>query len=206
MKIPAILITCLMLTFNVSISHAEQDNAPAADATVTSPTPSIYKHVDADGNVSYSDSPPNAAAETLEMEPLGTISMPKPAKFTPTKATAAPIKYESIAITSPAADTTYQNLSEPIQVSAQLSPSLQSGHTLALMMDGRVLSNSLATQVENLERGSHVFTAQVQDANGRVLISSAPVTVQVHRNSIINNQQAKPDAPKPSLLKRLLTP
>lgn len=198
----ATLISSTLLMIVASLSYADPvkpsssiADAPSANAPSVAATPSIYKHVDADGNISYSDTPPDPAAKTLEMEPLGTISMPKPAKFVPTQATAAPIKYESLSLTSPSNNSTYQNLSEPVQVSVQLLPGLQSNHTLTLLMDGRVLtSDSLTTQVENLERGSHVFTAQVQDASGKVLITSAPVTIHVHRNSILNNRQSKPDA------------
>jgi hypothetical protein len=186
------LVTLIISMMTVSLSHAApiSQTASVPDTQPVTPTPSIYKQVDADGNISYSDTPPNAAAETLEMEPLGIISMPKPVPFAPTKATAAPVSYERLSITSPSHDSTYQNLSEPVRVSAQLAPSLQKGHTLTLLMDGRVLTNSGSeTQVENIERGSHVFSAQVQDANGKVLITSQPVTIHVHRTSVINQKK-----------------
>ncbi len=208
MKKRTTLIISIMLTLTVSISNADPVSAPnASSMPEVSATPAIYKHVDTQGNISYSDTPPNSAAERLELEPLDTISISKAAKSTPAKATTAPFAYQKITITSPASGSTFQNLNEPIQVSAQVSPSLQNEHLMELLMDGHALTvNGLSAQVENIERGSHIFTAQVRDAVGKVLITSSPVTIYVHRYTINNNAKNKTTSQKPSIIKPISKP
>ncbi len=198
----------LTLTLTVSISDAAPTSAPIATRGPTiAATPGIYKHVDAQGNISYSDTPPNAAAETLELEPLGTITMPKAAKYAPAEATAAPFAYQSITITSPANGRTFQNLNEPLLVSAQVSPPLENEHIMELLMDGRALTvNGLVAQVENIERGSHIFTAQVRDAVGKVLITSSPVTIYAQRYTINSNTKKNTIPQKPSIQKPISKP
>jgi hypothetical protein len=119
-------------------------------------------------------------------------------------ATAKPVAYQKISITNPIDGTTYQNLSAAITVSAQTEPSLQRGHNLQLFMNGSPLpGNGYSAQVSALDRGTHVFSAQVSDANGKVLITSPAVSIHVHRSSI-NKSTEKPEAKKPGVLDRLL--
>lgn len=179
----AIILNGLLIA---GLSAAASTPTPdAATPLLQATPPAIYKHVDGQGNVSYSDTPADKQAELMELDQLETLTLPKTKSFPSSKPSSPPFKYQLINITSPTNDTHYQNLSEPIQINAEVQPHLQPGHSLNLLLDGNIIEGSgLSRQITLLERGTHTLKAEVRDANQQVLISSAPITVYVHRSKL----------------------
>jgi hypothetical protein len=151
----------------------------------------IYKKVDKDGAVTFSDQP-QADAEKIKIEavnvqphhkalPSGSLSEKK--KFA----------YASLVITSPENDSTLRNSGETV-VSATLTPSLRSDHKVEILDNGKLLQPAgrvLTLSLSNLDRGTHSFVFRVIDTKGNTLISSGPVNLHIHRNFI------KPASPPP---------
>lgn len=148
----------------------------------------IYKTTDEQGNVSYSDMPPDGStAETVELQQLNTTppppEMPKPAPEPPAAET---VEY-AVAIVAPAPETTIPRGPGNFSVSASLSPPLEAGARLQLLLDGEPrgepqTGNSWA--LTNVFRGAHDLTVAVIDESGKQLAVSEPVRVYVHRPSV----------------------
>ena len=159
----------------------------------------VYKWVEPDGTVHYSDTP-QPGAEEVHVPPPQTYT---PAPYTPItsrpEAPAAPAEYSQMAITAPEAEANLWDNTGAIPVSFSLEPALKTerGHQLVVLLDGQAQARikGTSTTLENVERGSHTLQGQVTDATGNVLISSPAITVHLHRQSVFGPNRARPPAP-----------
>ncbi len=155
----------------------------------------LYRSVDADGNVIFTDVPPSQDAQPLELPPVNVmepVKVPPPAP--PTRAPAAAAIAYSLAIVQPLPDTTIRDNRGALTVVVALQPGLQAGHQLTISVDGRPLARGADTRVtlSGIERGSHRLTASVTDQGGNPVITSAPVTVHVKRTSTLHPRPTAP--------------
>ncbi len=152
-----------------------------------------YKWVDEDGVVHYSDRP-REGAELIELPKSSTRPAPRPARRstvsqpTPaatTEAEQAVFKYESITISSPAAEETLWNIESVLNVSLSIKPGLRSGHQIRVYFDGepRMVSGS-SFQLEEVYRGIHNLQAEIVDESGKLMIRSRTNRFYVQQNAI----------------------
>lgn len=150
----------------------------------------MYKWVDEEGNISYSDQPPYKGAEQLDTPPLATMPATKiPKKNKPSAATEEAEKetvYTALKITSPQDDMTIRNNAGNFSISVSITPSLNTaqGHTISLSMDAKVIkgrSSSTSFNLTNIDRGTHKFKVSVLDKKGKSLFKSKPITVHLFR-------------------------
>jgi hypothetical protein len=156
----------------------------------------IYKTVDEDGNVSYSDMPKvDGASEKVEVKHINTT--PPPPMTAPRKGQQAAEKepatvaYEPT-ITAPANETTIPMGPGNFSVSAKVEPPLEPGATLQLYVDGDpegVPQESTNWSLTNVFRGAHVLEVAVMDMNGEELARSPAVRVYVLRPSVNNKNR-----------------
>lgn len=144
----------------------------------------LYKSVDENGNIVYSDVPPDDTAEPVELPPLNVIEA---VKVTPPPSAPAdpalPLTY-SIQITQPQNEQTFRNTRE-FPVSVSIDPPLQEGHQVAISLDGvvRARGSELSAVVTDVDRGEHRVTAAVVDASGKPIITAPAVVVFVQQAS-----------------------
>lgn len=150
----------------------------------------VYKKVDKDGNIVFSDTPMEDAEE-LDVPPVPTLKLDTTPKFKPAKKEKTEdFAYTSLAITSPVKDETFVNNQGTVTVSVQVAPKLRKGDQVQLLLNGVKRagpSASTSFALSNLDRGSYSAEAQVIDAKGNVLISSATVPFHIKRNFIRAN-------------------
>ena len=142
----------------------------------------IYKTVDENGNVSFSDQPSAQSSEVEISTPnIAQAAQPRPAKQADN--TAPEQGYQSLEITRPSNETMIPNGLVPLNVLAKISPSLQPGHQLQLTINGSVHSTSSNGnfRVESLQRGQHKLQVTVIDDSGQPLKTSAIVSVFARR-------------------------
>jgi hypothetical protein len=148
----------------------------------------IYKHVDEDGKITFTDKPPPNATP-VEIKPVNTTPPPSPRAYP--KATpksdddAASIDY-TVSISSPANETIVAPGPGNFSVYASLEPGLSSAHTLQLLIDGSPhgeTQRSTSWALTNIFRGEHNLEVAVLDAKGKQLIKSDGITVFVFRPS-----------------------
>ena len=155
----------------------------------------MYKWVDADGNVTYSDRPePGASASKEDVteitiprvntaDAVDTSVLTESTSSRPDQKASA-----SISITSPQNDEAIRqnegNMSISVAVKAQADD-----HIIAIYIDGNEVSRGSATSValQNVDRGTHIITADLVSPQGKVIKSAAPVTFHLLRYSARNS-------------------
>ena len=157
----------------------------------------VYRYVDEDGNVIFSDTP-REGAEAIELGETTIVPALKPQRqwsntYPDTQAAAVP--YENIAIASPPNGETLRDV-QLVTVSVALSPGLQTsfGHEVQLYVDGAPFGQpGEATQfvLEDVERGAHELQAAVFNRSGRELKRSSASVFFLHKHSIVNPAQAR---------------
>ena len=166
----------------------------------------VYRWVDSDGVVHFSDRP-TEGAERVELQEPQTISPPA----TRTRRSRADSgeegesadtdRYRTLEIVSPGQEEVLWNIEGQLDVSMRLQPRLQAGDRVSLFLDDQEVAmspRSLQAQLNDVGRGVHVLRAEVRDVGGTVLIRSQPRTFVVQQTSILNpNNPANAPVPTP---------
>ena len=154
----------------------------------------IYKVVDANGNITYTDQPePEAQLAPLALPAVNKISAAEPGPAGINQ----PLNAEQLApppvfagytqayILSPEHDQIIPNQQRNIIIQLSLQPQLQPGHRVQFLRNGQPQGapvGATAYQLEDLERGSHQINAQIQTAQGKIILALKPVTIHVQRH------------------------
>ncbi|MEE4662294.1 MAG: DUF4124 domain-containing protein [Halieaceae bacterium] len=168
----------------------------------------IYRWVDEQGLVHYSDVPQDGA-ETVVLQPPATYSAPRPA--TTPSGSRQPVTddeqdgYEGLTIVSPGAEETIWNTAGVIKVAVSPTPALLEGHSVNIYLNGQLIAEkaptSLSAELTEVPRGEHTVTAEILDANGRVLMSAQPITF-FYRQTLIPNINTPRIRPSPAVRPR----
>jgi Domain of unknown function (DUF4124) len=157
-----------------------------APALADNGTTTVYKWVDAQGIVHYSDQPhPNA--QKLEVRGAQTFSaMPAPqgpAAAVPTQPSGP--AYQSCSISQPADQQMLMNVYNTTAV-VQTSPGLRAGDQIHLFVDGKQIQGSSTSFTFPVFRGQHSVQAVIEDSTGQIVCETSSVTFFVHQPSIKN--------------------
>ena len=144
----------------------------------------LYRWVDANGVVHYSDTPV-LGAEKMEIAATRARATPPKAldDADPVSRPIAGVQYTRLAIISPDDGATYSNI-QSLVVQASLEPALAANHLLYFVVDGQQQPPSGLAASIAVVRGEHTVVATVVDENNQTLFTSAPVTFSVHNTSI----------------------
>lgn len=152
----------------------------------------LYKGLDDEGNVVYSDKPFNNS-EQFTPPSLTIVDAPKvpPKEEVKEESEEAEFKYTRFSITAPKNDEVIWN-NPQLMVSLKVAPSLNvaAGHTTWLLMDGKPLvkkSRSLLLQIGRADRGEHKLQAQIRDKKGKIIKRTKTITVHI-KNSVVQRQ------------------
>ncbi len=143
----------------------------------------VYKWVDANGKVHYSDRPATGA-EPIPV-PLRKPSQPEAASATPIAASPGP--YAQFEVLSPENNATLHDAEGKAQIGLVLEPPLMGGHRLQLLLDGRpVTGDAPGTQlmVQGLPFGSHELQAQILDAGGTLIATSSTIRFHLRKPEV----------------------
>ncbi|MBT1445261.1 DUF4124 domain-containing protein [Shewanella sp. JM162201] len=155
----------------------------------------VYKWVDKDGNVHFSDKPhPNAEVVELQESSANQISMDKPLGTLPVVKKAEAIEYQ-INILAPDKDATIRSNEGKFSVMAEVLPERPANSLWVLRLDGKVWGDPLELplfDLDNIDRGEHSIEVQLIARNGKVIASSEPRTVFLHRTSVLQQPKAVP--------------
>lgn len=154
------LIYLLLLTFTVCV-NAE----------------TVYKTVDKEGNIIFTDKP-SADSEEIKLQELQTIKNPNPAKYKEqgrAKDKSKALSYTSFTVISPENGSGLRSNNGSVNISLKLEPALQGGHKIIIALDGEEISNgsSSSASVQNLDRGMHSISASIIDGNGNKVSSTS---------------------------------
>ncbi|MFQ5642073.1 MAG: DUF4124 domain-containing protein [Thiogranum sp.] len=161
----------------------------------------VYKSVDAQGNVVYTDEP-TGNGKPVDLPPLSTIPPPKYTLSKPSVQSDTPdAGYKQLSIASPTADETLRDNTGAVPVSAAIEPALNvtAGHLFQFYLDGQTQGEPTASArivLANVDRGTHNVSVAVIDAEGKEVMRSDPVPFHLHRQSI--NFPRGPGVPSPA--------
>ena len=149
----------------------------------------VYKRVNPDGSVEYSDQPIEGA-EVMQVPKGSTFTMPEGipsrAASTDTKPEETKVVYDSLEITRPVNDEAIRSNEGKLTALARVTPELASNHRFRWNMDGEIVQdvNSPELRLNNIDRGSHTLQAEIIDADGKIVISSETITFHMMRHRI----------------------
>jgi len=168
----------------------------------------IYKSVDANGNVTYTDKQTNSNQVQVVLPASNTVSspstvnntntgnVPSPGSANPaTPVNAVPVivtvtkankPYTKFEIISPANEETIQN-QPTIPIKINVEPALQPGDVIQIYLDGSPWGNPLHNtqfQFTAPDRGTHVISATLFDNSMGVLKQSNSNTIYVHHTHL----------------------
>ena len=149
----------------------------------------VYRSVDENGNIVYSDKP-SADAEKIQIDEIQTIKGDEvePFEYTPPedrKDKEARSSYTLVQITHPQNNQTIRANAGNISVSINIKPGLRPSHKIVLYLDGKIVAEgSTQINLENVERGTHSLNAVIKSSDGSDLNRSAPVIFTVQRVAV----------------------
>lgn len=152
----------------------------------------VYKWVDENGVVHYSDQPhPNA--EKVQLKAPQTYKEGSPGAFAPAAGPSAPVNappsYRGCAVAQPSDNQDFSNINS-LSVIVQTDPPLRPGDQIFLTLDGQALNEGRPTGTQftlsPVDRGTHTLQAAVRDGDGALMCQTPVVTFNVHQPSIQN--------------------
>ena len=164
----------------------------------------VYKTVDEDGNVVYTDQAPKDGSAPMELPPLSIVEAPEYGETTRPKADVDEdegeqlslrqlrSRYSGFAIISPENEQSLWNPQGLISMAWQAPYPLQQGMQVRASMDGEQigLTRDRVIPITRLERGAHTLEAVLVDARGRTVATADPVTFFIRQPSVIINRPA----------------
>ena len=173
-------------------------------AVVSTPlTAQVYKTVDKDGNVTYTDQPPSDGSKPIKLRPISVIEAPKyevapkadeesAAGEVPKEMTLKYLRknYKDFAIIAPQSEETIWNPEQGISVAWNVGYQLQAGMKVVISVDGKqmTVTSDQVILVAITDRGEHTVTAELQDAKNRRIATAEPVVFHIRQPGFSGNR------------------
>lgn len=143
----------------------------------------IYKSVDANGKITYSDIPSGKELNTLDLPHINETPPVKEQQIATSAPEPEPVSY-SVNITSPSQGAEILPGQRNLGISASVSPYLPSEHTLQLFLNGSAYGKPQKGGqfvIPNINRGEQTLHVALRNKNGQQISRSGKVTVYVFR-------------------------
>ncbi len=152
----------------------------------------IYRYVDEEGNVVFTNQPPTGrAAEPVTLPAVNAVGGPPPAAGLP----AEPPKpeqplapYPGFRIVAPEHDTSLRANNGNFTITLHADNPLRPGHTVVLLFDGKEIARGTAMTfaMQNVDRGTHTAQAKIVDGAGKAVATTEAITFTVQRVHVGN--------------------
>jgi hypothetical protein len=152
----------------------------------------VYKWVDENGVVHFSDQPHENAEK---------VQLKAPQTYTPSKTPAGPPQaprqtgskpaaaYQSCAVSEPANDQVFTN-TDTVTAGVTVQPAVRPGDTAVVTLDGQRVPGVPASggqfTISPVDRGTHSIQMTVQDSSGATVCTSPSVTFHVQQPSLLS--------------------
>ena len=154
----------------------------------------IYKVVDENGNVTFTDQRPATGAEPMDLPPLSVIETDVQVPDTPATAadqepkppTSSELRkqFRDFSITQPEQEQTFWGTANTVVVSWGSSQAIPPEMSVTLYVDGAGQKAPATGGVSlTLERGEHQVRAELRDERGRRIVTTKTVTFFVKQHS-----------------------
>lgn len=173
--------------------------------TVVASAATLYRWVDRNGVVHYSDRPEPGATQ-VELQDAQTFNTPaqpttRAAPGTAGAQNAAVPAYE-LDLWKPQNDENFTNSGNRVDVRLRLEPELAAGHAIWLYLDGKRVDGLPAAgeefTLDSVWRGTHTLYAIVADRDGKPVARSQSVNFNMQQSSLLSPGRARMTAPAPT--------
>lgn len=168
-------------------------------ATVAAPLAAqVYKVVDEDGNVTYTDQAPMDGSSPVELRPISVIEAPTYEKASKEEDMDEDGKemslsylrknFKDFAIVSPQPEESVWRPDGPIPIAWSTQYALQDGMQVVIYLDGKrhIATTQQMIGVPNMDRGEHSVKAELRDSKNRIIATAAPVVFFVRQPGLFN--------------------
>lgn len=164
----------------------------------------LYRWVDRNGVVHYSDRP-EPGATRVELQNAQTFSAARPqaqADRTAAAGAQAPVPQYELDLWKPEDGETFTNTGNRIDVRLRLEPELAAGHSIWLYLDGKRV-DGLPTSgeeftVDNVWRGTHTLHVIIADREGKPVARSQSVNFNMQQASLLSPGRGRLTGPAPT--------
>jgi len=173
-----------------------------AATTAEAASSRIYRTVDEQGNVVFTDIPPRddqeseqVVTETPNSFDAAEAVPEADAWIVDPDAAAEPVfSYAALSVASPANDEAVRENTGNVTIVADIEPRLRPGHMMRLLLDGAIVQEGRQATfaLTNLDRGTHVVALEIVDADGRVIKNSEDSTFHMLRYHLPPKPPPKP--------------
>ncbi len=165
----------------------------------------IYKVVDKDGNVTFTDQRPSADAQPMDLPPLSVITTSPPdlppaapaegavEEEQPAVPTLSDLRkmYRDFRITRPMPEETFWGTENTVVITWQSSQPISPQLRVMVMVDGVAQQSTGSGSLSlTLERGEHQVSAELRDERNRRIASTDTVTFYVQQHSVGRNRRS----------------
>ncbi|MGS0679902.1 DUF4124 domain-containing protein [Shewanella sp. 125m-7] len=157
----------------------------------------VYKWVDENGKVHFSDEPvKNAEVVEFKENTQNSLKLPEVTVLPGTTSDSEAVKpLYKMSIASPTEEESIRSNDGDITIITNITPQLAAAHQLALYMDGNQIGSKQTIgifKLKNINRGEHTFAVKAFDQNGKIIASTSTRTIFLHRTSIYGPARLKP--------------
>ena len=162
----------------------------------------VYRVVDEDGNVTYTDQAPGDGSQPIELRPISVIEAPE-FETAPKEGEEGAEggeenkemslrylrkNYQDFAIVAPQQEESVWRPDGPITVAWNARYALQEGMSVTVYLDGarQATTTEQIIPVIGLERGEHTVTAEIKDAKNRRIATAEPITFFIRQPGLYN--------------------
>lgn len=152
----------------------------------------VYRQVDKDGNVTFTDDP-QGQAERVDVKPVTTITMPKPETVEQQLEEedgeiGDQDAYDSVSFQAPEDEEAFHSGSGNVEFQVTSEPALREGHRFEITLDGQPVgqTRSGSVSVSNVFRGTHKAGVNVINAEGERVFTGDSISFTIHRPSVNN--------------------
>jgi hypothetical protein len=157
----------------------------------------IYKVVDKDGNVIYTDQRPSTDAQPMDLPPLSVIQTDNETPAVPAQdalaaeAPALPLtpgelrrQFSDFRLTRPAPEETFWGTENSVVVAWESSQPIPPAFRVVVFVDGEARPATGGAMDLTLDRGEHKVYAELRDGRNRRIVATDPVTFFIQQHSV----------------------
>jgi hypothetical protein len=161
----------------------------------------IYKTIDANGQVIYTDRPPTPDAKPISLRELSVVDAPtysrprrestEPAQDDQMSMNELRFMYRNFKLVSPAPEQNFWGTGQVATIAWDAGAPLQQGMSVVYFVNGEAVSDPTTASTFNTEpmdRGEHTARVDLLGPKEQVIASAGPVTFHVKQNSRLFNR------------------
>lgn len=154
----------------------------------------VFRYIDENGNVVYTDEQ-REGAEKIEVREVPTIEMPDGPLTTETLDRAKQTDtdsqgsgYQTVGFTEPQNESAFWSGGGTISIAVRAEPALRDQHAFEVLLDGNSLGrNSTGVYtVSPIDRGTHTATVRIVNSEDEIVETGESISFTVHRPSVLN--------------------